>query len=184
MIGEFKEDINITIGKNVRAARNARGWTQARLAERTGKLSRETIGKIESYNATSISVSSLSILADAFGVPIFLFVLRGADWKSICRIPGLVKDLEKSYNDSERSISVKDAEEIEEMSRSVLKKDRRESVLKAKEVAQRIRGLHGSDKDEISSKVNDSVTAGIAMAMEMNPSDPILNSVIATVISV
>ncbi|MBS1903352.1 MAG: helix-turn-helix transcriptional regulator [Bacteroidetes bacterium] len=56
-----------TIGENIRRIRNRKGWTQERLATRSG-LSLNFIGNLERGNA-NVSADSLERIAKCLGVP-------------------------------------------------------------------------------------------------------------------
>ncbi|GGZ32396.1 helix-turn-helix domain-containing protein [Asticcacaulis endophyticus] len=67
-----KNPLEIEFGKIVIERRNAQGWSQDDLAEKSG-LSRNTIGRIERAE-TSITTNNITALAKSFGVdPVFLF---------------------------------------------------------------------------------------------------------------
>ncbi|MDD5644046.1 MAG: helix-turn-helix transcriptional regulator [bacterium] len=55
------------LSKKVKEFRNKQGWSQQKLAEKTG-LSFNTITKIEQGTGTSPTLKTLLKLADAFGV--------------------------------------------------------------------------------------------------------------------
>jgi transcriptional regulator with XRE-family HTH domain len=61
-------DITRLVGRNIRAARRARGLSQWQLAERSG-LSADFIGKIE-RGLTSPSIQSLHHIAEALSLPL------------------------------------------------------------------------------------------------------------------
>jgi transcriptional regulator with XRE-family HTH domain len=61
-------DITRLVGRNIRAARRARGVSQWQLAERSG-LSADFIGKIE-RGLTSPSIQSLHHIAEALSLPL------------------------------------------------------------------------------------------------------------------
>lgn len=177
-----KEDISITIGKNIRAARNALGWKQSELAERGGCLERGAIAKIESYNATSISIKQLSIIADTLGVPVYMLILRKEDWRNLAKIAKSSIIIDKYFN-SEKLISPEDVELIEAMSKSELKKEKRAAVMKTKAVVASILGIETGGQDTLSISIEQSRTAGTAMATAMIPNFTVLNGLIAAMIS-
>jgi transcriptional regulator with XRE-family HTH domain len=61
-------DIKGLVGRNIRAARKAKGFSQWELAERSG-LSADFIGKVE-RGRTSPSIESLAQIAEALGLPV------------------------------------------------------------------------------------------------------------------
>lgn len=178
----IKEDIDVTIGKNIKAARTALGWKQSDLAERTGSLSRATIGKLESFNSTNASISTLSVIAETLGVPIYMLLLGEADWKNLAKIATSSSKIER-YRRSGETIAPEDVERIEAMSRSVLKKEKRSAVMETNAVVARILGIESTGHDHLSTAIEQSRTAGTGMATAMIPNIPIFNGLIATMIS-
>ncbi|MEL6520780.1 MAG: cupin domain-containing protein [Pseudomonadota bacterium] len=69
-----EKNLEVAIGREVRAFRHQQDMTVAELAERTG-LSMGMLSKIENGN-TSASLTTLQILADALSVPITSFFRR------------------------------------------------------------------------------------------------------------
>lgn len=182
MNGYEKEDIDLTIGKNIRAARNALGWKQSELAERCGCVSRTTIGKIESYNATNISIATLSYIARTLGVPVYMLMLREVDWKNLAKIATTTSKID-GYRRSGKTIAPEDVEEIEALSKSELKKEKRAAVMKTKAAVNSILGVEPRGQDALSDSIEQSVTAGTGMATAMIPNIPIFNGLIASMIS-
>ena len=169
-----------TIGTNISEARNALLWTQGELAERT-KLSRSVIGKIESFNATSISIATLSKIAEAFGIPAYVLVLRGTDWKKIAELIEVGPVIERHACSMKSRISKEEVEEIEYCSRSLNPKRRKAATMATKaalkqefasEVAKR-------DSADTSTDFEQSMTAATAIAIAGIPGIPIVNGVIA-----
>lgn len=177
-----KEDVDVTIGKNIKAARIALGWTQSSLAERTGCISRATVGKIESFNSTSISIYTLSKIASALGIPVYMLLLCKMDWKNLFKIATSRREIER-YRQSGQSILPDDVERIEAMSKSALRKERQTAVVETNAVVVRILGIESAGIDKLSKDINQSMTAGTGMATAMVPNIPIVNGLIATMIS-
>ena len=177
------QDIKVTIGKNIAAARNALGWTQADLAKRSGQLSRGVIGKIESFNAPNISSVTLSIIAGTLGIPAYMLMLRELDWKNLAKIATSASHIEKHLR-SGGSFSSEEVEQIEAMSKSDLKHEKRTAVIKTNAVVASILGLGtGGAQASLPANIERSRTAGTGMATAAIPNIPIFNGLIATMIS-
>ena len=146
----FKE-IKQTVSKNVRTSRNAAGWerkdkkliqrnddlndeapewTQEALARKTG-LSRATIAKIETNNASDISLSTLFKLAKVFGIPTFVLLMGPRDWE---RIEGLTM--------------LKDSQLIQELVNLVKQRKSEELGLPASEATTRLQRLSKSESED------------------------------------
>ena len=180
-------DISVTIGKNIAEARRALGWKQSELAERAG-LSRSYVARIESFDARNVTSSRLHAIAEALGVPTFMLMLGKDDWKMLVKVvfPDDLynpKDRIEGYLDSEGRISVEDVERIEASSASPLKKDRRVAVAETNAVVVKILGLEPPVRNDRRSGIERSMTAATGMATAMIPGAPIVNGVIATIIS-
>lgn len=64
------------VGENIRGFRQAKGWSQEKLGERS-KLHYNYIGTVE-RGEKSISVDNLALIARALGVKITEFFIEGA----------------------------------------------------------------------------------------------------------
>ena len=165
------QDLKETVAKNVSMARDAAGWasrvkdaehsadsvvqdrkgkvlnwTQEILAEKTG-LSRATIAKIERSKASDISLSTLSKLAEAFGIPAFVLLMGKRDWK---RIEGLTM--------------LKDRQLIQELQELVHRRNSNVHGIPASEATARIEKLSKSDSEderELAAKEIDHVVAAL-----------------------
>src|SRR5688572_4778149 len=62
-----EEQINVGLSFQIRSTRQARGWTQGDLGQRTG-MKQETISVLESADYGSYSLRTLKRLASAFDV--------------------------------------------------------------------------------------------------------------------
>lgn len=180
-------DISVTIGENIGEARRALGWKQSELAERSG-LSRSYVAKIESFNARNVPSSTLHAIAGTLGVPTFMLVLGRDDWKTLVDVvladgPNGPRDRIEGYLRSEGRISAEDVERIEASSASPLKKERHVAIAETNAVVGKILGLKPSVPNDPQDGVERSMTAATGMAIAMIPSAPIVNGVIATIIS-
>ena len=183
----MQTDIGVTIGENIAAGRRALGWKQSELAERTG-LSRSYVAKIESFNAKNVPSSTLHTIAATFGVPTFMLMLGRNDWKTLEDVVlggyrNSLGDRIEGYLRSDGRISVEDVERIEASSASPLKEERRAAVAQTNAVAGKILGMDPLDPDGPQNGREKSMTAATGMATAMIPSAPIVNGLIATIIS-
>jgi transcriptional regulator with XRE-family HTH domain len=64
------------LGRGIRAARQARGWTQARLAERAG-LSRETLNLLESGLVRELGIRKVLAVLEPLGLDLALEEVKG-----------------------------------------------------------------------------------------------------------
>ena len=180
-------DIEITIGKNIAEARKALGWTQSDLAKRSG-LSRSYVARIESFNARNVTSSRLHKIAATFGVPTFMLMMDKNDWKALVDVifpdgPYRPQDLIEKYLDSEERISVEDVERIEAFSASPRKGHRRTAVAEINTEVSKVVGRDPTVRNAPQESIERSMTAATGMATAMIPSDPIVNGVIAFLIS-
>ncbi|MFD2262431.1 helix-turn-helix domain-containing protein [Lacibacterium aquatile] len=169
------EDIDKVIGDNIAAARNALGWKQSELADLAG-VSRGTIGKIESHN--SAGITTLADIADALGVPLHMLLMRGTDWKKLTHIQSIT-DLARQFLDSGSTFSQK-VDQIERKSKSRDAKDRRWA---SQETSALVSGIIFRDEGEVTQKRKNSMIASAGMATDLIPNVPVLNGVIAAIIS-
>jgi transcriptional regulator with XRE-family HTH domain len=79
----------VNIGKRVRTLREARGWTQTELAERSG-ISQKTVSAIEGKASANLYPSTMQALLRAFGVTMEEF-MRPEEPDD--RLPGLVEEV-------------------------------------------------------------------------------------------
>lgn len=63
------------LGLRIREAREAKGWTQAELAQKAG-IRRATVNRIENQRIYTIDLAVLEKLADALGVDPALLIVR------------------------------------------------------------------------------------------------------------
>lgn len=182
MSEDLEKKIYATIGKNVSHARAALKWTQAKLAERSHGVSRSTIAKIETFTASSMSVEALDAIAEALGIPVYMLMLREADWKNLEKIAGSAKLIDR-YMRSDDKISPEEVVRIEEMSKSDFKQEQHEAMLKTKAVVSEIRGTEIERRGDLPANIEQSRAAGIRLAMRMLPSSPILNGLIGSLLS-
>jgi transcriptional regulator with XRE-family HTH domain len=178
----MKKNIDVIIGKNLRNARNALGWKQAELADRTGSLSRSTIAKIESFNTTGISISTISLLAETLGVPTYMLMLDRTDWQKLASISTSSTKI-IDYQSSSNRISAEDVERIEVMSSSESKIIKQKAVRETNIVVDNIFRINRNVQNDATKNFEQSRTAGTGMAMAMIPKIPILNGLIANLLS-
>ena len=180
-------EIRLTIGKNIAEARRALGWKQSELAERSG-LSRSYIARIESFDAGNVTSSRLHDIAEALRVPTFMLMLDRDDWKTLVYVAfpdGRYKPRDRidEYLSSEGRIPVEDVDRIEALSASPLKKERRAAVAETNAVVEKILRPEAAAGNDPRGGFVRSMTAATGMATAMIPGAPIVNGVIATLIS-
>ena len=183
----MQTDIGVTIGENIAAGRRALGWKQSELAERSG-ISRSYVAKIESFNAKNVPSSTLHTIAATFGVPTFMLMLGRNDWKTLEDVVlggyrNNLGDRIEGYLRSDGRISVEDVERIEAASASPLKEDRRAAVAETNAVAAKILRMDHLVRNDPQNGIEKSMTAATGMATAMIPSAPIVNGLIAAIIS-
>ena len=183
----MQADIGVTIGENIAAGRRALGWKQSELAERSG-ISRSYVARIESFNAKNVPSSTLHTIAATLGVPTFMLMLGRDDWKTLVEVVlasgrNSLGERIEGYLRSDGRISVEDVERIEASSASPLKEDRRAAVTDTNAVAVTILGIESLVRNDPQSGIEKSMTAATGMATAMIPSAPIVNGLIAAIIS-
>ena len=183
MSNEWNNQIEIIVGKNVRAAREALGWKQDELAGRAGSVSRSTIAKIESFNATNVSMTTLSVVADALGIPPYMLLLGKQDWQKLANIATTYQQVESYHASNPLGVSPDHVEKIEEMSSSGSKKERQRAVKETNAVVAKIFGLEICGESQTMERQEQSRTAGTGMATSMIPHYPIINGLIANLIT-
>lgn len=179
------KDIFTYIGKNVTTARKACGWKQIDLAAKTG-LSRSTIGKIESFNVTDVSISTLSALANAFEIPAYVLMLGSQDWNAFVNLTSL-QDL---IRERKPIINAESINRLEQMAQS---ESQTEKIAVAHEIQMIVAGIlsettvdseAGKSVDpDLESTIGVSHTVSAAIGTDMLPKLPILNAMIAEIIS-
>lgn len=181
MSGQSSSKIEVIIGRNVKAAREALGWKQSELAERTGSVSRPTIAKIE--GGCPMTVSTLSSVADALGIPPYMLMLRTTDWKKLANIATCQSKIERYQSSGDGVISPEQVERIQEMSASNLKKERRYAVSETNAIVAKIFCLQQPENNALVLEREKSRIAGAGIATSMIPCYPIINGLIANLIS-
>lgn len=170
-------------GKNVLIARTGCKWTQDELAHRSG-MSRSTIGKIETNNASDISLGKIDSIAKAFGVPPYIFFMNTDDWNnidSLLTLPDRIKHADLKLT----------SEELDELVKQSKSKNPESSTPGATEKMQRIADeiIHGSNlnqSDEVMTPVaekNITDLASVAIAVANLPARPILNVLMAKILA-
>lgn len=174
------------LGENVTVARHASGLTQAELAAQA-KLSRSSIGKIESFNTEDVSLSSVAAIAEAFDLPPFLLLLGKEDWNKLATIGSLsemVKEgmarLGATQSDTATAAesTMPDVDRLAQLSRSELAADRAEAV---KEIGSTASRILGQDTENRTKAITATVSA--ALGANMLPGLPIVNGVIAGILA-
>ncbi len=173
--------IEFTIGRNIKAAREAHGWKQSELAERTGSIARSTIAKIES--GSSLTVSTLKTLADTLGVPPYMLLLRESDWKKLANVADGRKRIEKFQLSHKAPVTPDKAEAIQAMAASPRKVDRLTAVNETNDIVARIFGIEQLKGRHVDSDNAISMVSSTAMATAMAPTLPILNGIIANILA-
>lgn len=175
--GEIK-DIKCLVGKNVEYARNGNGWRQVQLAEKSG-LNRVAVAKIESGDA--VTIANLSRLADALQIPIFLLFLQKSDWKKFIKIFECGTDAQNLVEKA-GSISREDIERIETKSLSDIPSVNKEAVLETNRLVHKVFGIEDEPvKDSSSFEISTKSATGIAT--KGIPGEPLLNGIIARLVS-
>lgn len=62
-------DINVLVGQRIAMLRNAAGWSQEDLSERSG-VDRSHIGAVESGGKHSFTLNTVKKISDAFGMSV------------------------------------------------------------------------------------------------------------------
>lgn len=176
----FHAKIDVIVGMNIKAAREALGWKQSELAERT-ELGRSTIAKIETGG--TITVSTLSTIAEALGIPPYMLMLRSVDWKRLANIATCQSKIERYRSSGQSVISPVEVERIQEMSASPIKSERRKAIHETNAVIAQIFGFENHSDGPVIQEVEKSRTAGTGIATSMLPTYPILNGLIANLIT-
>lgn len=178
-MGIFQHDLEVVVGQNVKAAREALQWKQSDLAERVG-VARSTIAKLEVGGP--ITVSTLSSIANIFGIPPYMLMLRTIDLRRIANIPTWQEKIEKYRNSKEYKINSDYIESIQEMSTSTIKSKRREATTETNHVVAQILGVNTDLNNKYMENFEKSRTAGTAIATSRLPTYPIVNGLIANLI--
>lgn len=176
----MSDEIEIIVGMNIKSAREALEWKQAELAERTG-LARSTIAKIETGG--TITVSTLSAIAEAFSIPPYLLMLRTVDWRKLATIATCPSTIERYRTSGQAIISPADVERIQEKSSSPIKRKRREAIIETNAVVAQIFGIENRTTGPVGKEFEKSRTAGTGIATSMLPTYPIINGLIANLIT-
>jgi len=179
MNGQYT-NIEVIVGRNIKAAREALEWKQSELAERTG-IARSTIAKIENGGAST--ASTLSVISDAFGIPPYMLMLRSIDCKRLANVATCQSKIEKFQASGKDMIDPADVERIQEMSSSTLKKERHEAVTETNAVVARIFGISRRMDDADIREAEKSRMAGTGIVTKLLPSYPIINGLIANLIT-
>jgi len=166
------------LGRNLTTARNAAGWTQAELATRAG-VARSSVGKIESYNATDVSLSSLAALATAFDVPPYLFLLAPSDWERLAVITSMNEMVTEGRA---RNAAIEaDVDRLEQLASSDVRADKDTA---AREIGHVVDQLLGQDGTPGTGEVRPMwTTVSAAIGTSMLPSLPVINGMIARILT-
>lgn len=175
------------LGRNVTIARAASGFTQAVLADMAG-VGRSSIGKIESFNTEDVSLSTVSAIAEAFDMPPYLLLLGKDDWSKLATISSLKEMVEEGMARMESKAKTEgasmeeitpDVNRLSNLSRSEAPADKAEAAREIGSIASKILGQE--DATEKTKAVSTSVSA--ALGASMLPGLPILNGMIAGILS-
>ena len=166
------------LGRNLTTARNAAGWTQAELASKAG-VARSSVGKIESYNATDVSLSSLAALATAFDLPPYLFLLASSDWERLAVITSMKEMVAEGRS---RNAAIEpDVERLEQLASSELQSEQNTA---AQEIGHVVDQLLGHDAVPGASEARPTwTTVSAAMGTSMLPGLPVVNGLIARILA-
>ncbi|KAA0595730.1 transcriptional regulator with XRE-family HTH domain [Azospirillum lipoferum] len=179
------DQLKLNIGRSVSAARTALGWTQLQLARKVG-ISRSQVGKIESFNITNINIYSLLAIARELGVPLFTIIMGPNDWKNIC---DNIMGREGAYSLIEAYSHTSNPDEILHLE-SMLKSE--DSALKfdGSSISARISSeiivsglIRNSAEEQIPEIIGRTIRAASAIGSEMLPNNPVITSVIASILS-
>lgn len=91
-----------SIGRRVKALRDAQGWTQDDLVRKSG-LSRQSISRLENEDDYDLRINTLESLARAFNVP--LMQLLGETEERDPLIAAIVHDVRMLPEDKKRTIA-------------------------------------------------------------------------------
>jgi transcriptional regulator with XRE-family HTH domain len=175
----FNPEIEVVVGRNIELAREALEWRQADLAKATG-LARSTISKIESGG--TITVSTLSAIADAFGIPPYLLMLRSADWKRLANIATCLPHIERYRTSGQPIISPAEVERIQEMSASPVKSEWREAIRETNAVVAQIFGIGNRSAGPVIQDVGKSKTVATRLATKTLSTYPVINGLISHIV--
>jgi transcriptional regulator with XRE-family HTH domain len=175
------------LGRNVTVARNAAEMTQATLAKKAG-LGRSSIGKIESFNTNDVSLSTVASVAEALGVPAYLLLLGPEDWSRLASI-GSLKEMAEEGMARLRKAATKDgrpegvpAPDVDRLGRQTLSAVPAEKNEAVREIGNIASQILGQDQTlETTEAVSASVST--ALGASMLPGLPILNGMIAGILS-
>lgn len=179
------DQLKLNIGRSVSAARTALGWTQLQLARKVG-ISRSQVGKIESFNITNINIYSLLAIARELRVPLFTIIMGPNDWKNIC---DNIMGREGAYSLIEAYSHTSNPDEILHLE-SMLKSE--DSALKfdGSSISARISSeiivsglIRNSAEEQIPEIIGRTIRAASAIGSEMLPNNPVITSVIASILS-
>jgi transcriptional regulator with XRE-family HTH domain len=167
-----------SLGRNLATARKAAGWTQSELAIKAG-IARSSIGKIESYNATEVSLSSLAALATAFELPPYLFLLASSDWERLAVITSMKEMVAEGRS---RNAAIEpDVERLELLASSDIQSEQNTA---AQEIGHVVDQLLGHDTVPGSSQARPTwTTVSAAMGTSMLPGLPVVNGLIARILA-
>lgn len=172
--------IEVIVGENIKHARAALEWKQEELAQRTG-IARSTIAKIE--KGATVTAGTLSTIADALGIPPYVLMLRPIDCKRLANMATTCQSKIRDFERSGQQIDPAVVERIQEHSASSLKKERREAVSETNAIVAKIFGmtLHSDDADV--QQLERARSAGVGILTQRLPCHPIVNGLVANLIS-
>lgn len=174
-----------SLGRNVAIAREARGWTQAELASNAG-VGRSTVAKIESFNTTDVSLSTVSGLAKALDIPPYLLFLGPDDWAKMASLASL-QEMVKARGPKLGADAI---DRLSTLARSASKSDQKQARDEIEGIAAGVLGISPGDSgkgDEEAQRESAAATASLtiptALGAAMLPSFPILNAVIGGILA-
>lgn len=170
------------LGQNVTVARGASGLTQAALAEKAG-LGRSSIGKIESFNTDDVSLSTVSAIAEALNLPPYLLLLGKDDWGKLVTISSIREMVEEGMTrltakSGGEEAPPPDIDRLARLSRSERPTDMAEAVAEIGTITSKILGQEADDRAKVASG-----SVPTALGASMLPGMPILNGIIARILS-
>jgi len=158
--------------------------TQKTLAEKA-KLSRSSIGKIESGNTVDVSLSTVVAIAEVFELPPYLLLLSRDDWSKLATVSSLRDMVQEgmlrmvNMEDISKNEIVTNVDRLEQLSLSEKQSDKAEA---AKEIGAIASLILGQETDKMNATAL-STFIPAALGASMLPSLPILNGIIAGVLS-
>lgn len=174
-----------SLGRNVSTAREARGWTQAELAENAG-VGRSTVAKIESLNTTDVSLSTVSGLAKALDIPPYMLFLGPDDWAKMASLASLPEMVRARGPELDADA----IDRLSAMARSESKSDQKQAREEIEGIAAGVLGIAPGDSGQSAEEARRetrvataSLAVSTALGAAMLPSFPILNAVIGGILS-